>query len=121
MQGTRALILEYIVHHRDARVEDLAAELAITPVAVRRHLDHLRADGLVDVRTVKQPTGRPYYAYHATERATQAVPPAYADLMERMLRSLGDRADVVSGVATSVAESLAERHRADVATAHDPE
>jgi predicted ArsR family transcriptional regulator len=113
MQGTRERILEYIVHRRDARVEELAAELQISAEAVRRHLDHLRADGLVDVRAVKQATGRPYHAYHATERATPAIPAPYADLMERMLRSLGEREDVTASVMTSVAESLASRHRAE--------
>jgi predicted ArsR family transcriptional regulator len=113
MQGTRERILEFIVHRREARVEELAAELQISAVAVRRHLDHLRADGLVDVRAVKQATGRPYHAYHATERATPAIPAPYADLMERMLRSLGEREDVTASVMTSVAESLASRHRAE--------
>ncbi len=121
MQGTRERILEYILQNREARVEDLAAELQISSVAVRRHLDHLRADGLIDVRAVKQSTGRPYYAYHATDAASPAMPPAYADLLERMLRSVGERADVGDSVMGSVAESLASRHRADVITADDPE
>ena len=111
MQGTREHILEFIVRHREARVEDLAEEFEITTAAIRRHLDHLRADGLVDLRAVKQPTGRPYYVYFATAEATQPVPHAYADLLERMLRSLGERDEVIAGVMTSVAESMAERHR----------
>jgi len=114
MQGTRERILEYVVRQREARVDDMAAGLGITNAAVRRHLDHLRADGLVDARAVKQATGRPYYAYFATEKATQSVPPAYADLLERMLRSLGEREDVIATVMTSVAESLASKHRHEV-------
>ena len=80
MQGTRDRILEYVIQHRETRVEGLADELGITTAAVRRHLDNLRADGLVDARTIRQATGRPYYGYFATEKATQGVPPAYADL-----------------------------------------
>lgn len=114
MQGTRARVLEFVVEQREVRVEDLADSLGITPSAVRRHLDHLRADGLLDARAVKQATGRPYYAYFATEKATQSVPPAYADLLERMLRSLDERGDVGSSVMTSVAESLASKHRHEV-------
>ena len=102
MQGTRDRILEFIVQHRDARVEDLVDALGITSAAIRRHLDHLRADGFLDVRAVRQPTGRPYYAYQATELASGAMPPAYADLLERMLHSLGEREDVISGVVSSV-------------------
>jgi len=111
VQGTRERILESIVAHREVRVEDLAEELAITPAAIRRHLDHLRADGLIDARTVRQATGRPFYQYFATEKATQTVPPAYADLLERMLRGLGEREDVGARVMASVAESLASKHR----------
>jgi predicted ArsR family transcriptional regulator len=115
VQGTRERILELVIERRDVRVEDLAEELGITSAAVRRHLDNLRADGLVDLRAVKQATGRPYYAYFATDKATQTVPPAYADLLERMLRSLDEREDVVAGVMTGVAESLASRHMHEVA------
>ena len=115
MQGTRERVLDYVVHHRDARVYDLAEVLGITSAAVRRHLDNLRADGMVDVRPVKQATGRPYYAYFATARATETLPAAYAGLLERMLHGLGEREDVIHSVMTSIAESMASRHRAEVA------
>lgn len=114
MQGTRERILDIIIHHRDARVEELAAELEITQPAVRRHLDKLRADGLVDARPVRQLTGRPYYAYFATAQATPGIPAAYSGLLEGMLRGLGESDDVVTSVATRVAESLASRHREEV-------
>lgn len=114
MQGTRERILELVVQRREVRVEDLAEELGITAAAVRRHLDNLRADGMVDVRSVRQATGRPYYAYHATERAIAPIPAAYADLLERMLRSLGEQDEVIATVMTSVAESLAARHRGEM-------
>jgi predicted ArsR family transcriptional regulator len=120
MQGTRERILGFIVLHREVRIEELVDELGITSAAVRRHLDNLRADGLVDVRPVKQPTGRPYYSYYATERATPPMPAAYADLLERMLRGVGEQD---ASVTKSVAESLASRHRAEMAptAANDPE
>jgi predicted ArsR family transcriptional regulator len=114
MQGTRDRVLELIVQRREVRVEEIASELEITTAAVRRHLDHLRADGLVDMRMVKQATGRPYHAYHPTERAVGAMTSAHADLLERMLRSLGEREDVIAQVMTSVAEALAQKHRAEV-------
>jgi predicted ArsR family transcriptional regulator len=114
MQGTRDRILQLLVERREARVEELAVELAITPAAVRRHLDNLRADGLVAVKAVKQATGRPYYAYHPTEAAAGVMPAAYADLLRRMLEGLGERQEVVSAVMESVAAALAERHRAEM-------
>lgn len=114
MQGTRERILEYVCEHRGARAEELAEQFGVTAAAVRRHLDNLRADGLVDARAVKQATGRPYHAYFPTDKATQTMPPAYADLLARMLRSLGEQDEVISTVMASVAESLASRHRSDI-------
>lgn len=114
MQGTRERILEYICEHRGARAEELAEQFGVTAAGVRRHLDNLRADGLVDARAVKQATGRPYHAYFPTDKATQTMPPAYADLLARMLRSLGEQDEVISTVMASVAESLASRHRSDI-------
>lgn len=111
MQGTREKILEAIVERREVRVEQLSDELGITQAAVRRHLDHLRADGLVDARTVKQSMGRPYYAFFPTEKALGTLPPSYADLLRRMLEGIGEKPDVISAVMSSVAESLAARHR----------
>jgi len=120
MQGTRERILEVVVHQRDVRVDDLASELSITPAAVRRHLDHLRADGLVDARPVKQATGRPYYVYFPTERAQGVLPPAYARLLEGVLQGLGNRPEVIEGVLTAIAEGVAARHRDDASETSDP-
>jgi predicted ArsR family transcriptional regulator len=123
MQGTREQVLQLVVDRREARVEDLAEALGITTAAVRRHLDHLRADGLVDVRSVRQATGRPYHAYFPTELAFGALPLGYADLLERMLRSMGSRADITDAVAEQMAETVAARHRAELAgvDAADPQ
>ncbi len=115
MQGTRDNVLEFIVQHREVRVEELAEELGVTTAAVRRHLDHLRADGMVDMRAVKQSTGRPYYAYHPTERALGSLPEGYASILERVLRSVEGR----EGVADQMAESVAQRHRGEMLDAED--
>jgi len=106
--------LELLIHRREARAEELGEALDISTAAVRRHLDNLRADGLIDVRAVKQATGRPFYAYFPTERAAGALPAAYAGLLERMLRGLGEREE---SVMSSVAESVAAKHRGEVAEA----
>jgi predicted ArsR family transcriptional regulator len=114
MEGTRDRILSLILARREARVEELGAALGITTAAVRRHLDHLRADGLVEVRSVKQSTGRPYYAFRPTAKAAGALSTAYADLLKRMLAGLGERTELVDAIMESVAEALAGRHRAEV-------
>src|SRR5687768_11242006 len=104
MQGTREHVLEFILQRREARVEELAVELGITTAAVRRHLDHLRADGFVDVKAVRQATGRPYYAYHATELAAGTMPAGYAALLERVLLSVAASDDLSAAVTEQIAE-----------------
>ena len=116
MLGTREQVLHFVMEHREARVESVAQALQLNIPAVRRHLDLLRAEGLIDARTVKQATGRPYYAYFATEAATGSLPPSYADLLGRMLHGLDEREDVISAVMASVAESLASRHRDEISS-----
>lgn len=113
MQGTRERILDVIIRRREVRVEELASEFDITTAAVRRHLDNLRADGLIDARSVKQATGRPYYSYFPTDKAVEQAASAYVDLLGRMLISLGGRTDVLSTVMSSVAEAVASKHRRD--------
>lgn len=114
MQGTREQVLALVVERREVRAEELAEALGISAVAIRRHLDNLRADGLVDVRSVKQPTGRPYYAFLPTEKADGELPAGYADLLTRVLQSVADRADVTTAVAERMAESVAKRHLAEI-------
>ena len=114
-------MLDFVVAHREVRVEDLAEAFGITTAAVRRHLDNLRADGLIDVRPVKQATGRPYHAYFPTEAAAGALPAGYADLLERVLKSVDGREDVAHAMAEQMAESVASRHRAECTTDGLPE
>ena len=114
LHGTRERVLDYVVEHHGARVEELTEALGVKAAAIRRHLDHLRADGLIESRPVKQATGRPFLSWYPTPKGAGEAPPAYADLFARILGWLGkERID--EAVATGVAASLAERHRHEVA------
>jgi predicted ArsR family transcriptional regulator len=121
MQGTRSQVLELVISRREVRAEELAGELGISAVAVRRHLDLLRADGLVEIRAVKQATGRPYHLFLPTEKALGTMPQGYADLLERVLRSVEERGDVTNAVAERMAESVASRHLGDFPAAANAE
>ncbi len=114
MQGTREQVLALVVERREVRAEELADALGISAVAVRRHLDNLRADGLVDARPVRQATGRPFYAFSPTEKAVGVLPAGYADLLARVLQSVDGRPEVTTAVAERMAESVARRHLSDI-------
>jgi len=60
--------LRYVRGHREATVAQLAGVLDVSQQAVRRHLDGLRADGLIEARLERHGVGRPALIYSATEK-----------------------------------------------------
>jgi predicted ArsR family transcriptional regulator len=110
-------VLAFVVEHREVRVEELSEAMGISGAAVRRHLENLRADGLVDVHSVKQATGRPYYVFTPTERAIGGLSGVYETLLERILHGVDAQAGVTDSVASEMAATVAQRHRDEVAAA----
>jgi predicted ArsR family transcriptional regulator len=74
----------------------LAEQLALTPAAVRRHLDHLVAEGTVEARDQKvyghRGRGRPAKVFALTESGRDAFDQAYDDLAAEALRFLAETA-----------------------------
>ncbi len=86
MKGTRDRIVDLLRRHGELPVARLAQELEIAPPALRRHLEILTGEGLVEHRAVKQQTGRPYFAYRLTEQAKEPPAAGYARLLERLIQ-----------------------------------
>jgi len=124
-EGTKAQILRLLQGWGEATVVHLAQELDMSPAAVRRHLDGLRAEGLVDARPQRQSVGRPSFLFYPTERAEELTSAGYSRLLGRMFRGLLElRPEEVSGqpgkevlgrVFEGVAERLAEQYGPQVA------
>ena len=55
-RGTRAQIARLILEHGPATATALSERLSLTPAAVRRHLDNLLAEGMIESRMA-----RPYH------------------------------------------------------------
>ena len=83
--ATRRAILLTIKKRGEARAEDLAEALAITPSAVRQHLSALLAEGLVGVREQRGGAGRPKHFYSVTPSAEDLFPKTYGDLTCELL------------------------------------
>ncbi len=65
--------------------QQLAAELNITSMGVRRHLMTLERDGLVRMQTQRQAAGRPTYVYQLTEEGYDTFPRNYDLLATQLL------------------------------------
>ena len=95
-RGTRAQIARLILENGPATATGLSARLSLTPAAVRRHLDNLLAEGLIETRMARsQKTrgrGRPARLFVITDAGRSAFEHAYDDLATSALRFLAERA-----------------------------
>src|SRR5512139_4023786 len=93
MESTRSQVLRIVRARGEATVADLAGELGMGQASVRRHLDALRAERLVDARPLRQGVGRPSYVYFPTEAAEEMTPARYSRLLTRIfnqMREMGE-------------------------------
>ena len=88
MQSTRARIIELLRVVGGATVDDITNELALAPATVRRHLDVLLRDGLVEMRSERVPLGRPHFVFTATERGLEALPGHQMHLIAAVLDAI---------------------------------
>lgn len=89
MRSTRQRILRIIQSRRTETVAGLAKELGLAAATVRRHLDILQRDGMVQFGEVRKKTGRPEYAFSLTERGHESMPKRYDALLSGLLREVG--------------------------------
>src|ERR1700675_1326971 len=57
-RSTRARIARLILENGPVTASGLSTRLNLTPAAVRRHLDNLLADGMIETRTARRPASR---------------------------------------------------------------
>jgi predicted ArsR family transcriptional regulator len=96
-RGTRGRIARLILENGPVTAAGLSARLGLTPAAVRRHLDNLQADGLIDTpparsRSSRRGRGRPARLFTITDAGRSAFEHAYDDLAASALRFLAERA-----------------------------
>lgn len=69
-------------------VDSLSSQMGITPVGVRKHLDTLEIDGLVQAATQRRAVGRPVQIYSLTDAANELFPQAYDAVLASILRQV---------------------------------
>ncbi len=72
----------------EARAEEIAEALGITPSGVRQHLTPLRAEGLVTYRKIHAGPGRPKFAYRLTDLAEELFPKTYHEFTNELLEHI---------------------------------
>ncbi|QIK77467.1 helix-turn-helix transcriptional regulator [Nocardioides piscis] len=91
---TRERVARSILENGPSTAADLAARLALTPAAVRRHLEHLSHDGAVESREQKvygsRGRGRPAKVFALTDTGRDTFDQQYDDLAAQALRFLSE-------------------------------
>ncbi|CAG7657335.1 helix-turn-helix transcriptional regulator [Paenibacillus allorhizosphaerae] len=92
--STRKVILNMLKTRGALSVNDMSKQLGITEMAVRRHLNTLERDSLIDSKLVRQAMGRPTHMYFLTVAADELFPKKYhhltLDLLEELQAVAGD-------------------------------
>jgi predicted ArsR family transcriptional regulator len=93
-QPTRERVVRSILVSGPSTAADLAERLALTPAAVRRHLDHLLAEGALEAReprpSAARGRGRPAKIFAITETGREHFDQQYDDLAVEALRYLSE-------------------------------
>jgi predicted ArsR family transcriptional regulator len=115
--GTRARVARLILEHGPVTASTLGERLGLTPAAIRRHLDNLVAEGMVEARDarphVRRGRGRPARVFAITEAGRDAFHHGYDDLASSALRFLAEKAgpEAVSEFARRQVADLERRYR----------
>jgi predicted ArsR family transcriptional regulator len=104
LPATRRAILQTLKKVGQARADELAATLAITPSAMRQHLTALTNDGLVAHEEVRGGRGRPKHVFHLAPAAEGLFPKTYSELTNELL-------DYVAEADPDLLEQVFERRR----------
>jgi predicted ArsR family transcriptional regulator len=105
---TRQRVARSILEHGPSTAAALAERLALTPAAVRRHLDQLLEEGAVEAREARSPVrrgrGRPAKVFALTEHGREGFDQQYDDLAVQALRFVAE-----TGGETAVREFATRR------------
>jgi predicted ArsR family transcriptional regulator len=113
-RSTRGQVARLILELGPSTAATLGGRLGLTPAAIRRHLDNLIADGMIETRTARtygnRGRGRPAKVFVVTDAGRSAFEHAYDDLATSALRFL-ERTYGPQAVAEFARQQVAETER----------
>ncbi|GAA1126872.1 transcriptional regulator [Kribbella jejuensis] len=116
-ESTRDRVARSILTNGPSSAAVLAERLELTPAAVRRHLDHLLDEGLVESREERvygpRGRGRPAKVFVLTDSGRHAFHTAYDDLAATAMRFIAEAGgdDAVTEFARRRVAEVEERYR----------
>ncbi len=116
-ESTRDRVARSILTNGPSSAAVLAERLELTPAAVRRHLDHLLDEGLVESREERvygpRGRGRPAKVFVLTDSGRHAFHQAYDDLAATAMRFIAEAGgdDAVAEFARRRVSEVEERYR----------
>jgi predicted ArsR family transcriptional regulator len=115
-RDTRARVARLILEHGPVAASSLGERLGLTPAAIRRHLDALLAEGMIEIRRrpqARRGRGRPAKLFVITDAGRNAFVHAYDDLATSALRFLAETLgeEAVAGFARRQIAELERKHR----------
>jgi len=113
-RSTRMEVLELLRRKGHAGAETIAADLHVTPNAVRQHLTNLERDGFVVSTPEKSRRGRPSLLFSLTERADSVFPKRYGQLATMVLQEVHEMGG--PDALDEVFERMATRHAGAIAS-----
>lgn len=121
MERTRDEVLRLLFERGECTVAELAEVIGVSDGSIRRHLDLMVADGLVEARLERMPRGRPVTRYALSEAGEEArAADHYQRLLARLSPALAnltpDEVDeggpaILDRLFDHVAEAVAEEYR----------
>ena len=122
---TRDRVARLLLERGAATAAQLGAELGLSPAAIRKHLDAMLADRLVETREVRSTRprgrGRPAKAFVLTAAARDGFPHFYDGIATAALRWIAEHGgpDAVTAFAESQVAALEQRCRTALLSAGD--
>jgi len=122
---TRDRVARLLLERGAATAAELGAQLGLSPAAIRKHLDAMLADDLVEVREARtagpRGRGRPAKAFVLTAAARESFPHFYDGIATAALRWIAEHGgpEAVTAFATAQVSALEERCRAALLEAGD--
>ncbi|MEE8422570.1 MAG: ArsR family transcriptional regulator [Dehalococcoidia bacterium] len=119
MERTRDQVVSILHEHGSRTVSELAEEIGVSQGAIRRHLDIMVADDLLDTTLERQRRGRPATRYSLSEAGEERSSHAsYSRLLDRFFPALArlPREAVEGRAGTDVLEQVFEEMARGVAS-----